>query len=96
MFDWNRAAHIFRDAEGHANPATLASQGRFARLFEQVGSHPANFRTDAITAGLMPSQGAAAGIRAFTQVFSNGKQVWVLVRHNTIINAGINAAGAIR
>jgi len=96
MFDWSRAGHIFREAAGHVNPSTLASQGRFARLFEQVGSNPANLRTDAVAAGLTPPQGAAAGINAFTQVFSNGKQIWVLVRNNTIINAGVNAAGAIR
>lgn len=96
MFDWNRAGHIFRDAAGHVNPFALTSQERFARLFEQVGSDPANLRTDAVAAGLIPPQSAAAGVSAFTQIFSNGKQVWVLVRSNTIINAGVNAAGAIR
>ena len=95
-FDWNRAGHIFRDAEGHVDPSTLASQGRFARVFEQVGSNPANLRTDAVSSGLTPPQGAAAGINAFTQVFRNGEQVWVLVRNNNIINAGVNAAGATR
>ena len=94
--DWNRAEHIFRDAGGHVNPSTLASQGRFARLFEQVGSNTANLRTDAVAAGLTTSQGAAAGVSAYTQVFRNGEQVWALVRNNKIINAGVNAAGSIR
>ena len=94
--DWNRAEHIFRDAAGHVNPSTLASKGRFARLFEQVGSNPANLRTDAVTAELITSQGAAAGVSAYTQVFRNGKQVWALVRNNKIINAGVNAIGSAR
>ena len=96
MFDWNRDGHIFRDAAGHVNPSALTSQRRFARLFEQVSFNPANLRNDAVAVGLTPPQGAAAGINAFTQVFSSGKQVWVLVRGNMIINAGVNAAGAIR
>ena len=96
MFDWNRAGHIFRDADGHPNPSTLASQTRFIRLFERVSSDAANQRADAVAVGLTTVQGAAVGIRAYTQVFNGGKQVWVLVRANTIINAGVNAVGAIR
>ena len=96
LFDWSRAAHIFRDEAGYVNPVSLASQERFVRLFDQVGANPANLRVDAVAAGLTTVQGVAAGIDAYTQVFGIGRQVWVLVRSSTIINAGVNAVGAIR
>ena len=95
-FDVKRAEHIFRDAAGHVNPSTLASKGRFARLFEKVGSDAANLRADAVAAGVFPPAAAAAGANAFTKVFRNGKQVWVFVRGNKILDAGINAVGSLR
>jgi RHS repeat-associated protein len=98
VFDWNRAGHIFRGAFGHVNPATAASRGRLARLFEAVASDPANLRptADAIRSGLLPRPAAQAGVQAYTQVFRSGEQVWVQVRNGIIQNAGINPVGSLR
>jgi hypothetical protein len=95
-FDWSRAAHIFREAEGHVNPGSAGSQARFAQLFENVASNPANLRTDAVRAGIIPQQAADAGVQAFTQIAKTGEQIWVVVRGGLIQNAGINPVGAIR
>jgi CheY-like chemotaxis protein len=53
-------------------------------------SNPNNTRSDF---PLTPQQ-ASAGVQAFTQVFRNGEQVWVLVRAGQIVNAGVNQPGA--
>jgi hypothetical protein len=34
--------HIFRNAPGHVNPSTVASQNRYIKLFESVANNPAN------------------------------------------------------
>ncbi len=88
-FDWARAGHIFRDAPGHVSPATAASRERYARLFEQVASNPANRLSDAP----LPQASAAAGVQAYAQIQRNGKQVWVYIRDGRILNAGVNPAG---
>ncbi len=88
-FDWARAGHIFRDGPGHVDPTTAASCERYARLFEQVASEPANRLPDAP----LPQQAAAAGVQIYAQTTRNGKQVWVYIRDRRIINAGVNPAG---
>jgi RHS repeat-associated protein len=95
-FDPSRAAHIFREAAGHVNPASAGSQARFARLFESVGSNPANLRPDAVQAGIITQDAANAGVQAFTQVAKSGEQIWVTVRNGLIQNAGVNPVGALR
>lgn len=88
-FDWARAGHIFRDAPGHVYPSTAASRERYARLFEQVTSNPANRLPDAP----LPQPAAVAGVQVYVQTQRNGKQVWVYIRDRRIINAGVNRAG---
>ncbi|WP_434101760.1 RHS repeat-associated core domain-containing protein [Methylocaldum gracile] len=95
-FDPTRVGHIFRDAPGHVNPGTAASQGRFANLFESTASNSANLRVDAVQAGIITQEAANAGVQAFTQTMRNGEQIWVTVRNGVIQNAGINPAGALR
>ena len=84
--------HIFRNAFGHVNPATVASQARYMKLFESVAANLANLRTNFP----LPTAAANAGVQAFTQTFKNGKQAWVYVRGGKIIDAGINLPGAHR
>jgi hypothetical protein len=92
VWDASRAAHIFRDAAGHASPGTAASQERFIRLFQEVASDPANANI-----GVVKSQEAvAAGVQGFAKVFRTGEQVWVHVRNGMIIDAGVNPTGAVR
>jgi RHS repeat-associated protein len=86
------AGHIFRNAIGHVNPVTLASKTRYLNLFGRVASDPANLRTGFNLSG--PALGA--GISVYTKVFRNGKQVWVYVRNDRIVNAGVNLPGAHR
>jgi hypothetical protein len=86
-FNWARniLRHIFTNKPGHVNPATLASQQRYARLFESVGSNPANLRGT-----------NQFGVSTYTQNFRNG-QVWVEVRPNgQIRSAGVNPPGSYR
>lgn len=94
-FDLSRAGHIFREAAGHVNPASAGSQARFARLFENVASKPANLRADAVQAGLITQQAAEAGVQAFTWSGRAG-QVWVTIRNGVVQNAGVNPLGAFR
>jgi hypothetical protein len=94
-FDAARAGHIFRDAAGHVNPATAASQARFARLFERIASDPANIRADAVQAGLITQHAADAGVQAYTWTGRSG-QVWAAVRNGIIQNAGVNPIGVFR
>jgi RHS repeat-associated protein len=91
-----RLAHIFRDSPGHVNPLTAATRNRFLRLFEAVAENPANLRVDAVQVRLITQHAADAGVRGFTQTTRSGQQVWVTVRDGQIINAGVNAAGAVR
>ena len=95
-FDPSRAGHIFREAAGHANPASAGSQARFARLFEKVASNPANLRADAVQAGIITQDAAKSGVQAFTQIGKSGEQIWVTVRNGVIQNAGVNPVGALR
>ena len=88
-FDWARAGHIFRDAPGHVYPTTAASRERYAHLFEQVASNPANQLPDAP----LPQPAAVPGVQVHVQTQRNGKQVWVYLRDRRIINAGVNPAG---
>ena len=90
-FAWKRAGHIFRAAAGHVNPRTVASQRRYAAVFERVANNMANLRPNYP----LPPGAANGGIQAFTQTFRNG-QVWVYVRGNEIVNAGINRVGMFR
>jgi len=90
-----RLGHIFRDAPGHVNPSTAASQARYLELFQKVASNPANLRVDAATVGLIPQQAAKAGVRVYTQTFSQG-QVWVFIRNGQIINGGVNPINFVR
>jgi hypothetical protein len=78
--------HIFRNAEGHVNPGTEASQGRFIRLFERVANSPDNANPNVLST----FQKANPGFRGFSQTFRNG-QVWTQVFENRIINAGVNS-----
>ena len=94
-FDPSRAGHVFREAAGHVNPASAGSQARFARLFENVASNPANLRADAVQAGLITKQAAEAGLQAFTWTGRSG-QVWVTVRNGVVHNAGVNPLGDFR
>ena len=77
------------------NPASAGSQARFARLFENVASNPANLRADAVQAGLITKQAAEAGLQAFTWTGRSG-QVWVTVRNGVVHNAGVNPLGDFR
>lgn len=65
--------HIFRDAAGHVNPSTIASQDRFIRLFESVGNNPANLNPNVLT----NFQRTMGGFQGYSQMLRNGKQVWV-------------------
>ncbi len=92
-FDWNKAKHVFRKAEGHLSGLSQSSMQRCAKMFEGVGSNPANYRPDAVAAKIIPPDAAAAGVKAFTQTMRSGKQVWVTVRNGLIQNAGVNLPG---
>ena len=78
------------------NPASAGSQARFARLFENVASNPANLRADAVGAGIITQEAANNGVQAFTQVANSGEQIWVAARNGIIQNAGVNPIGALR
>lgn len=95
-FDWSRAQHIFRDAEGHINPATAAERAWYAALFTRVASDINNLRQDAVAAGIISQQAADAGVKAYTWLSQAGPQVWVTVRNGIVLNAGINLGGATR
>jgi hypothetical protein len=95
-FDFSKAGHIFRNSPGHVNPSSLASQQRYAALFERVASNSANLRTDAVRSGIMTQDAANAGSSAYTWIARNGEQVWVIIRNGVIQNAGVNPPGAVR
>lgn len=76
--------HIFRNAVGHVNPTSVASQQRFMRLFAAVASNPNN-----LVKTVNPAA-AAAGVQTFQQTFRSGRQVWVQVLNGQIRNAGVN------
>jgi RHS repeat-associated protein len=95
-FDSRREGHVFREAPGHVNPASANWRARYIREFEQVASNPANMRADAVQRGIITQQAADAGVQAFTQTTSRGRQVWVTVRNGIIQNAGVNRGAAIR
>ncbi len=76
--------HIFRDAAGHVNPSTVASQNRYIRLFESVANNPAN-----LNQSILAPRAIENGVQGFTQSFKNG-QIWVQVKDGKIFNAGVN------
>ena len=78
---WN---HIFRNAAGHVNPATLSSQIQYYKLFQGVSSNPANLVQTVNASARM------AGVQTFNQTFRGGKTVWVQTINGKIINAGVN------
>jgi RHS repeat-associated protein len=92
-FNSARSAHIFRNAVGHVNPVSPRVRMAYTKLFENVASKSANFRPDFP----LPNSAKEAGIKAFTQAYKNGKQVWVFVdRQGHIVNAGVNSIGGLR
>ena len=92
QFDWNRAAHIFRNATGHVNPATNAEKEAYAKLFERVASNLENARPDFP----LDPNAVRAGVKAFTEALDTGEQVWVYVRNGLIEDAGVNPPGEWR
>nr|WP_294860049.1 hypothetical protein [uncultured Fluviicola sp.] len=78
--------HIFRDASGHVNPSTVASQNRFINLFENVANNSGNLNSNVLT----NFQRTAGGFQGYSQVFRNGQQVWTHTLNGRIINAGVN------
>lgn len=77
--------HIFRNATGHVNPTTIASQNRYLNLFEKVANNINNLNPT-----ILNTQAAQNGVQAYTQTFRNGQQVWVHARHGRIFDAGVN------
>ncbi len=78
--------HIFRDATGHVNPSTVASQNRYISLFENVANNSANLNPNVLT----DFQRTAGGFQGYSQIFRNGQQVWAQTLNGKIINAGVN------
>ncbi len=78
--------HIFRDATGHVNPATLTSQNRYISLFENVANNPVNLNPNVLT----NFQLSTKGFQGYSQIFRNGSQVWTQTFKGKIINAGVN------
>ena len=76
--------HIFRDAAGHVNPSTVASQNRYISLFENVANNPAN-----LNQSILSPRAIENGVQGFTQSFKNG-QIWVQTKNGKIFNAGVN------
>lgn len=91
-FDPARAGHIFHEAAGHVNPASAGSQARFARLFEEVVSNPANLRADAVQASLITQHADDAGVL----VDRENRAGLGHIRNGLIQNAGANLPGAFR
>ncbi len=77
--------HIFRRASGHVNPSTAASKGRYIRLFEKVANNSKN-----LNPSILNSHAAKNGVQAYTQIYRNGKQVWVFTNNSKIFDAGVN------
>lgn len=76
--------HIFRNAPGHVNPSTVASQNRYIKLFESVANNPANLNQSILAPNAIKN-----GVQGFTQTFKNG-QIWVHTRNGKIFDAGVN------
>ncbi len=79
--------HVFRNAAGHVNPTTIASQNRYVQLFENVANDAANVNRNVLT----NFQKTSGGFQGYAKTYSKGQQVWVQTYNGTIINAGINA-----
>lgn len=78
--------HIFRDATGHVNPSTVASQNRYISLFEEVANNPANLNSNVLNS----YQRTAGGFKGYSKIYRNGQQVWTQTIDGTIFNAGVN------
>ena len=78
--------HIFRDARGHVNPSTVASQNRYISLFEEVANNPANLNSSVLNS----FQRTAGGFKGYSKIYRNGQQVWTQTLYGKIINAGVN------
>lgn len=78
--------HVFRDAIGHVNPSTQSSQNRYIQLFENVANNSGSLNPNVLT----NYQRTMEGFKGFSQIFRNGKQVWVQTRNGIIENAGVN------
>lgn len=76
--------HIFRNAPGHVNPSTVASQNRYIKLFESVANNPSNLNQNILAPNAIKN-----GVQGFTQTFKNG-QIWVHTRNGKIFDAGVN------
>ena len=84
VFNFNRTGHIFRNAEGHVNPSSTASQVRFARLFENVTK---SGKVDSsVLSNFQRKSGEFVG---YSKEFKNGT-VWTQTKDGQIVNAGVN------
>lgn len=82
--------HIFRSgpkATAHVNPSTLASQGRYTTLFENVANNTGKLDHSVLTK--YQFQNVDKGFEGFSQVFRKGKKVWVKALDGKIFNAGV-------
>ncbi len=80
-----RLGHIFRKAAGHVKPLTQASQIRYLNLFSSVASNSLNQVASKDTL-------LKAGILVYEKAFKGGT-VWVHVKGNQIVNAGVRVLG---
>lgn len=78
--------HIFRDAGGHVNPSTVASQNRYVSLFENVANNSANLDPNVLN----NFQRSVGGYQGYSQTFRNGGQVWTQTFNGKIFDAGVN------
>lgn len=78
--------HIFRNTAGHVNPATIASQNKYIKLFESVANNADNLNPNILS----EYQRAAGGFEAYSKTYRNGKQVWAQAEGGKIFNAGVN------
>jgi len=81
----NVLGHIFRDAAGHLNITSIASQKIYIKLFEKIANNTVN-----LNANILSAEAMANGVKGYTKTFRNGSQIWVMVKDGKIFNAGIN------
>jgi len=78
--------HIFRNAAGHVNPSSIATQSRYIQLFEKVANKAGNVNPNILSS----FQRSTTGFQGFSQTFRNGQQIWVQTYNGKIINAVVN------